>query len=327
MRVRDFMNFRQIEAFRAVMLTGSMTEAAVSLGTSQPRISRLVAQLEAVTGFQLFIRGSTRLQPTAEALAFYREVEHVFSGLTSLAQTAKNIKSFGTGHIRIACLPALALGFMPRVIKRFTDKHPDINITLQARSSSTVLEWTASHQCDIGLAARGPETKGVDSEPFVAMPGVCVLPEGHRLANRDVIVPKDLEGEPFISLGLIDITRGKTDQVFADAGVERVLKVETQYAATICACVIQGLGVSIVNPFVALDFVGHGIVARRFEPEIMIEKMLAFPANRPRSRLTEAFVATLKQCRDDELAAQDKLLGRKSAAAKAAPRPLRHSVR
>src|SRR6185369_11596181 len=165
MRVRDFMNFRQIEAFRAVMLTGSMTEAAVSLGTSQPRISRLVAQLEAVTGFQLFIRGSARLQPTAEALAFYREVEHVFSGLTSLAQTAKNIKSFGTGHIRIACLPALALGFMPRVIKRFTDKHPDINISLQARSSSTVLEWTAAHQCDIGLAARGPEIKGVNSEP------------------------------------------------------------------------------------------------------------------------------------------------------------------
>ena len=34
---REFLNFRQIEAFRAVMLTGSMTEAAVMLRTSQPR--------------------------------------------------------------------------------------------------------------------------------------------------------------------------------------------------------------------------------------------------------------------------------------------------
>jgi DNA-binding transcriptional LysR family regulator len=323
MRVRDFMNFRQIEAFRAVMLTGSMTEAAVSLGTSQPRISRLVAQLEAVTGFPLFIRGSARLQPTAEALAFYREVEHVFSGLTSLAQTAKNIKSFGTGHIRIACLPALALGFMPRVIKRFIDKHPDINITLQARSSSTVLEWTAAHQCDIGLAARGPEIKGVDSEPFVSMPGVCVLPQGHRLATREVLTPKDLEGEPFISLGLIDITRAKTDQVFADAGIERVLKVETQYAAAVCACVMEGLGVSIVNPFVALDFVGRNIVACRFEPEIMIEKMLAFPANRPRSRLTDAFVTTLKRCRDEELAKHQALFGKKAGKGKMPLRAVR----
>lgn len=321
MRVRDFMNFRQIEAFRAVMLTGSMTEAAVSLGTSQPRISRLVAQLEQVTSFPLFIRGSARLQPTAEALAFYREVEHVFSGLTSLAQTAKNIKSFGTGHIRIACLPALALGFMPRVIKRFTDKHPDINISLQARSSSTVMEWTAAHQCDIGLAARGPEIRGIDGEPFVSMAGVCVLPEQHRLAPKDVISPRDLEGEPFISLGLIDVTRGRTDQVFADAGVERVLKVETQYAATICACVMEGLGVSIVNPFVALDFVGRGIVARRFEPQIMIEKMLVFPANKPRSRLTEAFVTTLKQCRDEELANHARLLGGTRTANGVAPLP------
>jgi len=310
MQLRDFMNFRQIEAFRAVMLTGSMTEAATTLGTSQPRISRLVAQLESASGFRLFVRGAGRLQPTAEAVAFYREVERVFSGLSSLAQTAKNIKSFGTGHIRIACLPALAFGFLPRVIKRFTAKHKDINITLQARSSSTVIEWTASQQCDIGLAARGPETKGVDAEIFLTIPGVAVLPPSHKLASLDVLTPEHMRGEQFISLGLIDVTRSKIDQVFEEAGVERVRKLETQYAATVCACVIEGLGVSIVNPFVAFDFGSRGIVVRRFRPDIMIEKMLLFPSNKPRSRLTDAFIASLKQVRDEELAAHQILHSR-----------------
>jgi DNA-binding transcriptional LysR family regulator len=48
------MNQRQIEAFRLVMLRGSMTAAAEELGTSQPSISRLIAELEESTGLALF---------------------------------------------------------------------------------------------------------------------------------------------------------------------------------------------------------------------------------------------------------------------------------
>jgi len=44
-------NFKQVEAFRAVMLSGSMTAAAEALHTSQPNISRLIAQLERLNGF------------------------------------------------------------------------------------------------------------------------------------------------------------------------------------------------------------------------------------------------------------------------------------
>ena len=40
------MNFKQIEAFRAVMLTGSMTAAAQKLHTSQPNVSRVIGKLE-----------------------------------------------------------------------------------------------------------------------------------------------------------------------------------------------------------------------------------------------------------------------------------------
>lgn len=302
------MNFRQIEAFRAVMLTGSMTEAAETLGTSQPGISRLIAQLEAATKLKLFVRGSPRLQPTADAIAFHTEVERVFSGLLNLEQAARDIRFFGTGHLRIACLPALALGFMPRVIKKFSSVYPDVRITLQARSSSTVYEWVASQQCDFGIAARGPDMKGTESESFLTVPGVCILPPGHPLSNKTTIEPNDLAGERFISLGLSDNTRASVDRAFEDAGIERVITLETQYAATICAAVIEGLGVSIVNPFVAPDFLPRGIVIKRFRPEIMIEKMLLFPANRPRSRLTSSFIEVLQACRDEELKANDERL-------------------
>jgi DNA-binding transcriptional LysR family regulator len=296
--------YNLIEAFRAVMLTGSMTEAAELLCTSQPGISRRIAQLERETKLVLFIRGSKRLQPTAEAIAFYREVERTFTALENLSETAKAIRTFGTGHIRIACLPALGLGFLPRVISRFKRDHPDVSITLQTRSSSTVVEWTAAHQCDIGLAAKGAEAKGVDAELFLSVLGACILPPGHPLAKLPVIRPHDLAGLDFISLGLVDSTRAKIDRIFEEAGVERRLGLETQYAATVCSCVLEGLGVSIVNPFVPPDYLGRGLIMRPFLPEVRIEKLLMYPKGRPKSALVDAFVALMKHCRDEELAAQ-----------------------
>jgi predicted DNA-binding protein (UPF0251 family) len=58
MNERDVMalNSRQIEAFRAVILTGTMVQAANALSISQPAVSRLIADLERDLGYLLFNR-------------------------------------------------------------------------------------------------------------------------------------------------------------------------------------------------------------------------------------------------------------------------------
>ena len=38
--------FRQVDAFQTVVSTGTVTEAAVVLGISQPAVSRLISDLE-----------------------------------------------------------------------------------------------------------------------------------------------------------------------------------------------------------------------------------------------------------------------------------------
>ncbi|UUZ73186.1 LysR family transcriptional regulator [Polaromonas sp. P1(28)-8] len=71
------MNFKQIETFRAVMLTGSMTVAAQQLHTSQPNVSRGIGKLEAEIGFELFDRLAGRLVATKGGEALFKEVERV----------------------------------------------------------------------------------------------------------------------------------------------------------------------------------------------------------------------------------------------------------
>lgn len=296
------MNLRQLEAFRAVMLSGSVTQAAQSMYLSQPAVSKLLSDLEHDLGFLLFKRtkGSS-LTVTPEADAFFYEVERSFSGIAALKKVAEDIRNMATGTLRIAALPALAVSFLPKVIAAFRVEHPGVTIQLQTRSSSTVRQWMANQQFDIGLATAGRELPGIQMKRFLRCAGSCVLPPGHRLSHRDIISPADLSDEAFISLAVEDSARHRIDRIFEDAGVAREMIIETQYAMTICALVLQGLGCSVLNPITANDYAKSGLVVKPFEPEVFFEYMIFTPQLRPMSQVAVAFIKMLEQHRDHVL--------------------------
>ena len=297
------MNLRQLEAFRAVMLSGSVTQAAAALHISQPAVSKLLADLEHQLGFPLFVRSKgVALTVTPEADIFFHEVERSFAGIAVLKRAAADIRNASTGTLRIAALPALAVSFLPAVITTFRRRHAGVSIQLQTRSSSTVRQWIANQQFDVGLATPARELPGIAMETFLRCPGACVLPPGHRLAEKQHIEPADLEGERFISLALEDRTRHRIDRVFEDAGVDRDMIIETQYAMTICALVLQGLGCSILNPITAADYVDRGLVVRPFKPGVLFDYMLFTPKLRPMSQVAQAFIAVLEEHRTAFLA-------------------------
>jgi DNA-binding transcriptional LysR family regulator len=153
------MNLKHIEAFRSVMLAGSMTAAAKELFTSQPNISRLITQLERETGLLLFLRSGVRLIPTSEGNAFFREVERAYVGLQGLTNAAAQIKNLGTGRLRIAAMPSAGLTLVPHAIQRFQALHPEVTISLHVNTSGTVNHWTSSQFCDLGVAERSVQLR------------------------------------------------------------------------------------------------------------------------------------------------------------------------
>lgn len=297
------MNLRQLEAFLAVMTSGSVTQAANAMHLSQPAVSKLIADLEHAVGFRLFIRNrGAALIATPEAQLFYFEVERSFIGIEALRRIAGDIRNLSVGNVRIAALPALAVSFLPAVLKRFQDQHPQVTIQLQTRSSSTVRQWIANQQFDLGLATTAREADGVTARRFLRCAGACVLPPGHPLTSKAEIRPEDLRDQPFISLAGEDPSRRRIDRVFEEAGVTRRLTVETQYAMTICGLVLQGVGCSILNPVTASDFAAKGLVVRPFTPRIDFEYMLYVPTVRPQSQSAARFIEVMVQVRDELIA-------------------------
>lgn len=294
------MNLTLIEAFNAVMKTGSTTGAASVLGISQPAISRSLKRLEDTTKLKLFERSGPRLIPTPEAHLLHREILDTYVGLDRLRQTVARIRSAGTGTLRVASSAALGLTFVPKVLKQFLAKRPQVSVTYEIANSATVRNLVASGTHDIGLCADEIDTSNLIVHPFISTRGICVMRPDHRLAAHETISPELLDGEPIISLSPDDTARKRFDQALAAAGAKPHVAVETQFAATVCEFAAQGLGLGLTNSLTYLS--GHyeatGLVARPFLPAIPFRALMILPPHRARSRLVDELVQVLERERD-----------------------------
>lgn len=278
-----------------VMTNGTTARAAEVLHISQPAVSKMIQELERSLGFDLFHRIKGRLQPTAEGQLFFREVEQAFLGLTHLRGAAARIRDYGSGELRIACLSALSTNVLPRALRAFMDRNPNIAITFQARMSSVVRDLVASGQFDLGVVADEIDRTGVEAQEFARFRVAVALPEGHPLEVRKVIRPVDLVDQPFIALAPEDTTRREAERAFEVAGVSVRTVIETPYSTTICSMVAAGIGLGLVNPLTAEPYVGHGLSLRPFEPALHFRTLLITPPNRLPSRILEEFIRELKR--------------------------------
>lgn len=272
------MKMRQVEAFRAVMLSGGVTAAAQMLNVSQPSVSRLIADLERSVGFELFERRGGRMYPTGQAQALFEAVRRSFTGLELLDQAARRIRAHPVGAIRIASLAAIAAGVLPPVIAAFRTRYPDIKVTVEALGQRAVLDRVFLGQADIGLAVETAERQGVSSVLLADAEYVCVMPAGHRLAVRAQITPQDLEGESLIGpMHEVDALWSGIDRVFQEAGVTPLRRLETQHSFPAYAYVEAGLGITVAEPFSAPLFARLGVVARPFRPALSVRFAMLEP--------------------------------------------------
>jgi DNA-binding transcriptional LysR family regulator len=282
------MNFKQVEAFRAVMLTRSMTKAASLLYTSQPNVSRWIALLEEKVGFRLFERQGTRLLPTSEAVAFYAEVERAFIGLDSLNDTADSIRRKGTGYIRVAAPGSIAHCVLPEAVRRLKAVFGDISVVINIGSSNLVAKWIATGYCDIGFCDYPADMPALKYDVIDTSPGVGIVCSSHALASRKILNPRDFDKEYFISYPSGTVFRDMIDRHFKTS--TRILSLETPYGMTICAMVGLGLGVSIVNPAIvralgmpnvreipfsqSIEFNSFSVTSENFPPSVLAKHMV-----------------------------------------------------
>lgn len=284
---------RQVEVFHAIMDCGSVSAAAISLGTSQPTASRVLADLEHLVGFPLFWRSNNRLLPTPEAHALFREVQANYTCLDRLDRMAKRLATAEAGTLRIAAAPSVAISLLPAAMREFLKTRPDVHMQLEVHAPEDVQDCVQNRDFDLGITAIPEVDDTLESSPLCQVEAVCILLEDTPLAAKRVIHPEDLDGKPFISLGHPSESRRKIDHVFRSAGVHPTVLAETKTASVACALVNQGIGISILDFLTFSAISKPPLVCRTFRPRIVIEFVTLKPRFRPNGRLTSHFETVL----------------------------------
>ncbi len=298
MATQRSLNFRQLEAFRAVMLTGSMTAAAGAMHISQPAVTRLIRDLEDDLKLRLFHRQGPNIAPTVEAQHLYREAERQFAGAERIRDVARALRESHAGYLHVGAMPTLAASCLPQAVSAFLAGHPNVVVAVHQDSSPNLLEMLHG-QLDVVYAVVPPDT-ALEHDPFPATPAVCMLPPGHRLTARPVVTVNDLDGEDLISLGTHSVLRLQINAAMLKAGVRPNVRLETANSSTAAGYVAQGIGLAIVDRFAARVPAAAGVEVRPFSPSVLLQFSAAYRPVVGRSRLALAFTDVLRGLVDAE---------------------------
>ncbi|MDH5529598.1 MAG: LysR family transcriptional regulator [Paracoccaceae bacterium] len=296
------MNLRQLEAFRATMRSGSITEAAEMMHISQPSVSRLIADLERSVGFALFLRTGRGLTATVEAKTFYQGVEGMFAGVGKLRELAESIRTTSGGVISIGTIQSIATIELPKAVNTLYQRHKDIRFMIQSRNTPAILDAVQMHQFDLGIVGRQPPYEGVEVLFQTTAPYVCLIPEDHPLAGQSGVV--DLaelaEDEEFVTFG-----GAFPDEMMAmDSALSHNLQRRSRISATnmpVAASMVRETGVlAIADPFSAEQAVlMGGVVFRPIKQRLQYHVSLITPGrdrlSRPALELAEILAAQLSE--------------------------------
>jgi DNA-binding transcriptional LysR family regulator len=147
------MELRHLRYFIAVADELSFTRAAALLRVAQSAVSAQIRLLEASVGVALLERTSRRVELTSAGRIFLQGAKRIVADLNEIKRQAQRIGQGESGHLAVGFIGAQSHEWMPRVLKRFRQKYPGVEVTLTEMVPSAQLEALATRRLDVGAIA------------------------------------------------------------------------------------------------------------------------------------------------------------------------------
>jgi DNA-binding transcriptional LysR family regulator len=288
------MNLRQLECFVAAAEEGSFTRAARRVGISQPSLSQHIRALESELDGLLFDRLPRSVSLTPAGRTLLPEARVAVRAVERGWQNARSVLALEAGELEIATVLSLAVGLLPRHIRVWHERHPNVAIRLHEFRHRTLLEDAVQQGiADFALGPRpvrrwdGP-LEVVGWEEFVLV-GATSEP----LAQRRSISLDDVRDHDWVLYHPDHGLAGVVDEVCRQAGFRPHGTVRTSQAEGAVRLAAAGLGIALVPDNIVLAELDCAVL--RLEPHLVRE--VAVYARVPWSPTAEAFVDVLRDDR------------------------------
>ncbi|WP_394178300.1 LysR family transcriptional regulator [Yoonia maritima] len=253
---------RQVEMIRAVMLRGTINGAAEHLGVSAPGVSRLIKHTEESLGIRLFERRAGLFVPAVEAGPVFDQIREVYKGVENLQSALTSLKKGEDVRLSIACAPSVAQFIAARAIRTVRRRYPDLFVDLNLLKIEETPDYLLLERGEFVIMSSPVSNPGVESEEIAAGKIVAILPEGHPLAQKDVVTIAELAQEPLIGVDPADPYGAIMARPFLEAGIEPNYSMRGRFAQTVVSFVRHGLGVALIDEFSVAEVYMPGLVRR-----------------------------------------------------------------
>ena len=240
----------------ACFQTGSLSAAARDSHLALAAASRRIKELENALGDPLFERHARGLLPTAAGRVF---VKHGLSLLQTMEQLGAELSDLRQGiarHITLSASSAAISQFLPPLLARYAELHPQVRIELEEQVSEAVVTTLREGRANVAVFVEGPDTDGLETQLFRTDELVLVMPARHRLASvKTPIAFTDTLDEEWISLTAGAAMLQKQQQ--AALAVNRPFKLRMQVRSfdAVCHMVASGLGIAVLPKGASLPIV------------------------------------------------------------------------
>ena len=234
--------------FEVVQNDFNISNAANSLHTSQPGVSKQIQLLEDEVGVQIFQRNGKRLTGLTEP------GQQVFDSIAEIIREEKNIKRVSeeyekkdTGNFTIATTHTQARYKLPIVVEEFVKKYPKINLNIHQGNPSQVTEQIVNGDADVGIAT---ESIGLHDKifciPCYSWNRIIVMPKSHPLNEEKIITLEHLATYPLITYDYAFTGSTIVSKVFKESNLKPNIMLTAIDADVIKTYVNLNLGIGLI---------------------------------------------------------------------------------
>ncbi|MGP4008527.1 LysR family transcriptional regulator [Streptomyces sp. 4N124] len=283
-------SLRALECLVAVADSGSITQAAQLLHSSQPAVSHQLASLERETRTVLLRREPRGVKLTPAGRAAVADARRAIEAAASAVRSARAAGQAAGGVLRLACAQSLTVPLLAAVIRRWFRRYPEVAITLrESTAMDEALGLVDSDEVDVAVLT-APSTGSFTITAVAEEEIVLAAPTGHVLAEQSAVRLEDLDGAPLVHFAPDNGLSAWLDQAFARAGVHPETVMRTSVTAAAPQLAAAGLGIAVCPVSAVSD--GFPGAVRSFSPR-WVRQLVAVTSGEP-DPLVARFIGDLR---------------------------------
>jgi DNA-binding transcriptional LysR family regulator len=233
-----------LRTFLEVATSGSMSRAAQALGSSQPTLSRQIAQLEAQLGHALFERTPRGVRLTDAGTALREPAERMREHAQQLAMVAAGRSQALAGTVRITASEMVSAYLLPDMLRALRATHPEIQVELVA---SNAVENLLEREADIALRMVRPQQGTLIARRLPDQP-LALYAHGDYVLAHGQPTPATLERHEWVGYDRSDqMLRGFRDAGFQVGKEMFAFRCDNQIVAWHAVLAGLGIGVGMVR--------------------------------------------------------------------------------